>query len=93
LLSGKKRSPRELIWSGEEELATLVYPVDAPSRERLVESGFERDRISEKNNDWTSNGNGTDASPSSRTRSIGSGRRVIPILTMFGPSAPRLLIM
>lgn len=47
---------------------------------------------SAKNIAWTSKGNGTEASPSSRTRSIGSSRRVRPILTMLGPNAPRLLI-
>jgi len=32
--------------------------------------------------------NGTETSPSSRTRSMGSSRRVMPTLTMFSPKAP-----
>ena len=45
---------------------------------------------SEKNRAWTSKRNGTEASPSSRTRSIGSRRRVMPILTTPSPNAPTL---
>ena len=37
---------------------------------------------------WTSNSNGTLASPSSRTRSYGSSLRVIPILKTFSPNDP-----
>jgi hypothetical protein len=42
----------------------------------------------EKMRAWTLNRDGTDASPSSRTRSMGSRRRVMPILTMPGPIEP-----
>ena len=71
-----------------EEFAPRVDAVDAFVCEAVVQLSFDAYGTSEKNRAWTSKLNGTDASPSSRTRSMGSRRRVMPILTIRSPKDP-----
>src|SRR4051794_4587674 len=81
-----------LLWGGEEELAARVGVVTLRSANALCSSVSSVTASSEKYSACTSNGNGTEASPSSRMRSIGSSRRVMPILTTDSPNAPMLLM-
>jgi hypothetical protein len=59
-------------WAGVEELTAKVDAVDAPVGEARVQLGFDTDRIVGEEDGVHAYLNGTDASPSSRTRSTGS---------------------
>jgi hypothetical protein len=82
----------DLAGCGAEELAMLVDLVDRPVGERSMEAAFQAAGSSLKTRAWSSKRRGTEASPSSRTRSIGSSRLVMPILTTWSPKEPMLLM-
>ena len=82
----------DLGWGRVEELAAWVHPVDLAIGEGLVQVRLEGDGVFVEDH-------GVDVEPERHAGIAelddpgeGSSRRVIPILTMSGPKAPRLEI-